>query len=164
MYGISDFGLSNNLGISIAKAKEYIEQYLSKYDDVRKYLDDVVKEVEQKGYATTIFGRRRYVPEIKANNAQVRAFGKRLAMNMPIQGAAADIIKLAMIKVDEHLTQKYPSARLLLQVHDELLIEARSDEAEQIKQEIQQIMEGAADLLVRLVVDAKVAKNWYDSK
>ena len=164
VYGISDFGLSNNLGISIAKAKEYIEQYLSKYDDVRKYLDDVVKEVEQKGYATTIFGRRRYVPEIKASNAQVRAFGKRLAMNMPIQGAAADIIKLAMIKGDEHLTQKYPSARLLLQVHDELLIEARSDEAEQIKQEIQQIMEGSADLLVRLVVDAKIAKNWYDSK
>ncbi len=164
VYGISDFGLSNNLGIPIAKAKEYIDQYLAKYEEVKAYLADVVKEVEQKGYATTIFGRRRYVPEIKASNAQVRAFGKRLAMNTPIQGAAADIIKLAMIKVDEHLAQNYPSAKLLLQVHDELLIEAREDEAQKIKQEVQQIMENSADLLVRLVVDAKIAKNWYDSK
>lgn len=164
VYGISDFGLSNNLGISIPKAKEYIEQYLDKYGEVKKYLDSIVQEVEQSGYATTIYGRRRYVPELKAKNAVVRGFGKRLAMNTPIQGAAADIIKLAMIEVDEYLTSCYPDAKLLLQVHDELIIQAKEEDAERIKSDIQKIMEGSTKLKVELKVDAKIGKSWFDTK
>lgn len=164
VYGISDFGLSNNLGISIAKAKEYIQQYLDKYEEVKKYLDDVIVEVEQSGFAETIYGRRRYVPELKAKNAVVRGFGKRLAMNTPIQGAAADIIKLAMIEVDEYLSQNHPDAKLLLQVHDELIIQARDEDAEAIRQEVQRIMEGSTKLKVELKVEAKIGKSWYDTK
>lgn len=164
VYGISDFGLSNNLGISIAKAKEYIQQYLDKYEEVKKYLDDVIVEVEQSGFAETIYGRRRYVPELKAKNAVVRGFGKRLAMNTPIQGAAADIIKLAMIEVDEYLSQNHADAKLLLQVHDELIIQARDEDAEAIRQEVQRIMEGATKLKVELKVEAKIGKSWYDTK
>ncbi|MDO5061985.1 MAG: DNA polymerase I [Peptostreptococcaceae bacterium] len=164
VYGISDFGLSNNLGISIAKAKEYIQQYLDKYEEVKKYLDDVIVEVEQSGFAETIYGRRRYVPELKAKNAVVRGFGKRLAMNTPIQGAAADIIKLAMIEVDEYLSQNHADAKLLLQVHDELIIQARDEDAEAIRQEVQRIMEGSTKLKVELKVEAKIGKSWYDTK
>lgn len=164
VYGISDFGLSNNLGISIAKAKEYIEQYLDKYDEVKKYLEDVVKEVEQSGHASTIYGRRRYVPELKAKNAVVRGFGKRLAMNTPIQGAAADIIKLAMIEVDGYLEKNHPDAKLLLQVHDELIIQAKQEDAEMLCSEIRRIMEGSTRLKVELRVEAKTGKSWYDTK
>lgn len=164
VYGISDFGLSNNLGISIPEAKKYISQYLDKYENVKRYLDDIVKEVEKEGYATTIFGRRRFVPEIKAKNVMVRNFGKRLAMNTPIQGAAADIIKLAMINVYYYLKENYADARLLLQVHDELIVKAKDDDAQKIKIEIEKIMENSADLLVRLEVETKVGKSWFDTK
>lgn len=164
VYGISDFGLSNNLGISIPKAKEYIEQYLDKYQAVKKYLADVVKEVEESGYATTLYGRRRYIPELKVKNAVVRGFGKRLAMNTPIQGAAADIIKLAMIHVDEYLSKNHPNAKLLLQVHDELIIQAKEEDAEKIKEEIQKIMEESTKLSVELKVDAEIGKSWFDTK
>lgn len=164
VYGISDFGLSNNLGIPMAQAKEYINSYLNKYQDVKSYLENIVKEVEISGYSQTIFGRRRYIPELKAKNATVRGFGKRLAMNTPIQGAAADIIKLAMIHVDQHLKANYPDAKLLLQVHDELIVQSPEKDSAKLEEEIQEIMENAAKLKVRLKVDAKSGKNWYDTK
>ncbi len=164
VYGISDFGLSNNLGISIPKAKEYIEQYLDKYEAVKGYLSEIVRTVEQQGYALTIYGRKRHIPELQAKNAVVRSFGKRLAMNTPIQGTAADIIKLAMLRVDEYLTKNYPSAKLLLQVHDELIIQADKEDAEKIKEEIRSIMEQSAELKVRLQVDVEVGESWFDTK
>lgn len=164
VYGISDFGLSTNLGISIPQAKEYINQYLEKYEDVKAYLHNIVEEIEETGYSKTIYGRRRYIPELKAKNAMVRGFGKRLAMNTPIQGSAADIIKLAMIEVDRHLRENYKGARLLLQVHDELIIQAKEEDAEKLGKEIIQIMENAAKLKVHLKVEASIGKSWLDTK
>lgn len=164
VYGISDFGLSTNLGISIPQAKEYINQYLEKYEDVKAYLHNIVEEIEETGYSKTIYGRRRYIPELKAKNAMVRGFGKRLAMNTPIQGSAADIIKLAMIEVDRHLRKNYKGARLLLQVHDELIIQAKEEDAEKLGKEIIQIMENAAKLKVHLKVEASIGKSWLDTK
>lgn len=164
IYGISDFGLSTNLGITMAEAKHYIEQYLNRYQDVKAYLTDIVEEVKEKGYSTTIFGRRRYIPELKAKNAMVRGFGKRLAMNTPIQGAAADIIKIAMIDVDRHLKANYPDAKLLLQVHDELIVQAKEADVEKLQTEIVEIMENAAQLRVKLEVEAKTGKSWFETK
>ena len=164
VYGISDFGLSNNLGISKNEAKKYIETYLDKYVNIKAFLSDVVTEVERTGYSTTIFGRRRYIPELKAKNMMVRNFGKRLAMNTPIQGTAADIIKLAMIKVYEYLEESGEDAKLILQVHDELILEAAQEQAESLKLKIKEIMEGVAELLVDLRVDIKTGKNWLETK
>ena len=164
VYGISDFGLSNNLGISKNEAKKYIETYLDKYVNIKAFLSDVVTEVERTGYSTTIFGRRRYIPELKAKNMMVRNFGKRLAMNTPIQGTAADIIKLAMIKVYEYLEESGADAKLILQVHDELILEAAQEQAESLKLKIKEIMEGVAELLVDLRVDIKTGKNWLETK
>ena len=164
VYGISDFGLSNNLGITMGEAKIYIEKYLDRYQDVKAYLSDIVEEVKETGYSTTIFGRRRYIPELQAKNAMVRGFGKRLAMNTPIQGAAADIIKIAMIEVDRHLKENYKNAKLLLQVHDELIVQAEPKDVEKLKPEIIEIMENAAQLRVKLEVEAKSGKSWYETK
>lgn len=164
IYGISDFGLSSNLGIPVSEAKKYIEKYLQRYEDVKKYLDDIVEEIKESGYSKTIFGRRRYIPELKAKNAIVRSFGKRLAMNTPIQGSAADIIKKAMIDVDKHLKENYPSAKLLLQVHDELIVQAEEKDIEKLQEEIVEIMENAVKLRVKLDVEAKTGKSWYDTK
>lgn len=164
VYGISDFGLSNNLGISKKEAKKYIEKYLEKYVKIKEFLDNVVDEVEKTGYSKTIFGRKRYIPELKAKNIMVRNFGKRLAMNTPIQGAAADIIKLAMIKVYEYLEENRVDAKLILQVHDELILEAREDIVEELEAKIKDIMENVADLLVDLDVDIKNGKSWLETK
>lgn len=164
VYGISDFGLSNNLGITKKEAKEYIDKYLEKYVNIKHFLDDVVKEVEETGYSKTIFGRKRYIPEIKAKNAMIKSFGKRQAMNTPIQGAAADIIKLAMIKVFEYLEESKVDARLVLQVHDELIVEASEDIAEELKLKIKDIMENVTKLLVELKVDIKSGNNWLETK
>ena len=130
----------------------------------KKYLEDIVKEIEKTGYSKTICGRRRYIPELKARNAMVRSFGKRLALNTPIQGSAADIIKLAMIQVDQYLKENYEDARLLLQVHDELIVQAREEDAQKIEEEMIRIMEEAVKLRVDLKVEASIGKSWLETK
>lgn len=164
VYGISDFGLSNNLNIPMKKAKEYIELYFRRYPGIKKYMDEVVKEVEEKGYSTTLVGRRRYIPELMSKNFVIKNLGRRLAMNTPIQGSAADIIKIAMNKVREYLERENVDAKLILQVHDELLIEVKKEEAEKVKDKVVELMENALELNVPLKVDANSAHSWYEGK
>ena len=164
VYGISDFALSQDLGITRAQAKEYIENYLTKYELVGKYLKDVVEQAKQTGYVTTIMGRRRPVPELKSTNHNIRSFGERVAMNMPIQGAAADIMKQAMLNLRDRLKAEEPEAQIVLQVHDELLVESPKDRAERIAEIVKQEMEQAVLLDVPLRVEVGVGDNWYNAK
>ena len=164
VYGISSFGLSQDLSITRKEAADYIEQYFQTYPDVKKFLDRQVQEAKEKGYTTTLFGRRRPVPELNSSNFMQRSFGERVAMNSPIQGTAADIIKIAMIRVWEALRKEGLSSRLILQIHDELLIETKESEAERVRQILETPMKGAADLSVSLEVDLHTGKNWYDAK
>ena len=164
VYGISSFGLSQDLSITRKEAADYIEQYFQTYPDVKKFLDRQVQEAKEKGYTTTLFGRRRPVPELNSSNFMQRSFGERVAMNSPIQGTAADIIKIAMIRVWEALRKEGLSSRLILQIHDELLIEKKESEAERVRQILETQMKGAADLAVSLEVDLHTGKNWYDAK
>ncbi|MBE6662274.1 MAG: DNA polymerase I [Ruminococcaceae bacterium] len=162
VYGIGAFSLAEDLGISRASAKEYIESYLATYPAVDRYLKDIIQEAYEKGYVTTSFGRRRYIPELAEKNKMRRSFGERVAMNSPIQGTAADIIKLAMIRVADALAEKGFDARILLQVHDELLIEARRDEADEVLALLRREMENAATLSVPLEAEVGVGENWYE--
>ncbi len=164
VYGISDFGLGEQLGIGRKAAKSYIDQYLEEYSGIKKYMEDIVETAKLKGYAQTQFGRRRYIQELKSNNYMVREFGKRAAMNTPIQGTAADIMKIAMIKVYNQIKEKNLKSKIVLQVHDEMMIEAPIEEKEQIKEIIKQSMESAAKLKVPLIADISEANNWYDCK
>ncbi len=164
VYGISDFGLSNNLGISKNTAKEYIETYLNRYPGVKRYMSEIVNKAEQDGYVVTYAGRRRYIPEINSKNNIVKNLGKRLAMNAPIQGSAADVIKIAMVKVFERLKEESLCSKLILQVHDELIIETKPEEIEKVKKVIKQEMENAVDLHVKLTVDVEAGASWYDTK
>ena len=164
VYGISDFGLGEQLGIGRKAAKAYIDQYLEEYSGIKKYMEDIVETAKLKGYAQTQFGRRRYIQELKSSNYMVREFGKRVAMNTPIQGTAADIMKIAMIKVYNKIKEKDLKSKIVLQVHDEMMIEAPIEEKEQIKEIIKQSMESAAKLKVPLIADISEASNWYDCK
>ena len=164
VYGISDYGLAEQLGISRKKAKEYIEQYLEKYSGIKKFMDQIVEEAREKGYVETLFHRRRYIPELTSNNYMVRQFGMRAAMNTPIQGTAADIMKIAMIQVYRRLQEEKLDAKLILQVHDELMIECRTEEKEAVKKLLQECMENAAQLDIPLKVEVSEATNWYDAK
>ena len=164
VYGISDFGLAEQLGISKKAAKSYIEQYLEEYSGVKQYMEEVVEIAKTKGYASTMFGRRRYIKELASNNYMVREFGKRAAMNTPIQGTAADIMKIAMIKVYTQIKKQNLKSKIVLQVHDEMMIEAPQEEKEQIKQILKQSMESAATLKVPLVAEIAEAPTWYDCK
>ncbi|HCC04653.1 MAG TPA: DNA polymerase I [Clostridiales bacterium] len=164
VYGISDFGLGEQLGIGRKAAKAYIDQYLEEYSGIKKYMEDIVETAKLKGYAQTQFGRRRYIQELKSSNYMVREFGKRAAMNTPIQGTAADIMKIAMIKVYNKIKEKDLKSKIVLQVHDEMMIEAPIEEKEQIKEIIKQSMESAAKLKVPLIADISEANNWYDCK
>lgn len=164
VYGISDFGLSNNLNISLKRAKEYIDLYFERYPRIKTYMDEVIHEVEKNGYSTTIVGRRRYIPEILSKNFVVKNLGKRLAMNTPIQGSAADIIKIAMNKVHAYLKEEKVEGSLILQVHDELLIEVKEEEAEKVKERVVSLMEEAVSLSVPLKVDANIGRSWYEGK
>ena len=164
VYGISDFGLAGQLGISKKEAKQYIESYLEKYSGIKKFMEDIVEKAKQQGYVETLFGRRRYIPELKSNNYMVRQFGSRVAMNMPIQGTAADIMKIAMIDVYNKLKEKNLKSRLILQIHDELIIEAYKEEKEEVKEILKSSMENAYKLNVPLIVDMCEADNWYDAK
>ena len=163
VYGISSFGLSQDLSISRKEAAEYIEQYFDTYPKVKEYLDTLVSDGKAKGYITTMFGRRRPIPELSSSNFMQRSFGERVAMNSPIQGTAADIIKIAMIKVWKALKEAGLKSKLILQVHDELLIETREDEVEQVRQILTENMQQAAQLKVKLAVDLHVGDNWYEA-
>ena len=163
VYGISSFGLSQDLSITKKEAAGYIESYFETYPGVKRFLDQLVKDAKEKGYVSTIFGRRRPVPELSSGNFMQRSFGERVAMNAPIQGTAADIIKIAMIRVNESLKDKGLRSRLILQVHDELLIEAWEEEMEQVEEILKQEMENAAVLSVQLEIDMKHGKDWYEA-
>ena len=164
VYGISDYGLSENLKITRKEAKKYIERYLDKYVNVKKYMENIVREAKTNGYVSTLLNRRRYLPEIKSSNFNIRSFAERTAMNTPIQGSAADIIKIAMVKVYSELRNKNLASKLILQVHDELIIEAPLEEKEEVSEIIRRCMEDAMELQVKLEVDLSVANNWYDAK
>ena len=164
VYGISSFGLSQDLSITRKEAAQYIEHYFETYPGIKKFLDDSVAHAKEKGYAVTLFGRRRPVPELKSSNFMQRNFGERVAMNAPIQGTAADIIKIAMIGVNEELKKRDMKSRLILQVHDELLIEADKSEVEEVKAILKDKMEHAADLSVPLIADMHTGENWYEAK
>ena len=164
VYGISSFGLSEDLSITKKEAAQYIENYFKTYPGIKTFLDNAVAQAKDKGYVDTLFGRRRPVPELSSSNFMQRAFGERVAMNSPIQGTAADIMKIAMIGVNNRLKEKQMKSRLVLQVHDELLIEAHVDEVEDVKQILAYEMEHAANLLVPLDVDMHVGDNWYEAK
>lgn len=164
VYGISAFGLSQDLSISKAEAAEYIEHYFASYPGVKSFLDHSVEEAKQKGYSTTIFSRRRPIPELSSSNFMTRSFGERVAMNAPIQGTAADIMKIAMIKVYEGIEKAGLRSRLILQIHDELLLEVCEDEEEQAREILSAAMESAASLAVKLEIDLHTGKNWYMAK
>ena len=164
VYGISDFGLAQNLGIPVKTAGSYIRRYFERYPGVQAYLKNCVAEAREKGYAETIYGRRRPMPELKSSNYNTRSFGERVAMNMPIQGSAADIIKIAMVHVDKALRDADLKGRLVLQIHDELIVDAPEGEAEAIKQLMETCMEQVADLNVKLIAEAATGKSWYDTK
>ena len=164
VYGISDFGLSEQLNISKKQAKKYIEQYLEKYSGIKKFMEEIVEEAKEKGYVETLFHRRRYIPELNSNNYMVRQFGARAAMNTPIQGTAADIMKIAMINVYNRLKKEKLDAQIILQVHDELIIETKIEEKEIVKTILKEEMENAMKLKVPLKVEVSEAENWYDAK
>ncbi len=163
VYGISSFGLSQDLSITRKEAQEYIQKYFETYPKIKEFLDGCVKDAKEKGYVTTMFGRRRQVPELKSSNFMQRSFGERVAMNAPIQGTAADIIKIAMVRVDRRLKEEGLRSRLLLQVHDELLVETHLEEIEQVKRILSEEMHGAAKLSVPLEIDMKRGENWYEA-
>ena len=164
VYGISDFGLSRNLNIKRSDAKDYIEKYLDSFPGVRQYMSDIIEEVRKTGYAQTMFGRRRYLPDINSTNFTIRSFGERTALNTPIQGSAADIIKIAMVRVSKRLKESQLKAKLILQIHDELIIDCPKTEVDQAEKILKYEMEHAAQLRVPLVADLKSADNWYDAK
>lgn len=164
VYGISSFGLSQDLSITRKEAAEYIEKYFETYPRIKGFLDSMVLEGKEKGYVTTMFGRRRPIPELKSSNFMQRSFGERVAMNSPIQGTAADIIKIAMNRVYQRLKEEGLKSRLVLQVHDELLIETHKDEVEQVSGILEEEMKNAAKLSVELEVDMHQGDNWYEAK
>lgn len=164
VYGISAFSLSEDIGVSRKEASEYIDAYFRKYPRVKDYLDETVKKAKADGFVNTVFGRRRYIPELSAKNKNLVAFGERVAMNTPIQGTAADIIKKAMVETDAALKAAGMKARLILQIHDELIVEAPADEAEAALALLKEKMENTVKLLVPLVADAHVGDSWFDAK
>ncbi len=164
VYGIGAFSLSNDIGVSIVEADRYIKGYLANYSGVAAFMENAKISAKEKGYAETYFGRRRYLPELQEKNAIRRGFGERVAMNMPIQGTAADIIKIAMIRVYERLKAEFPASKLIMQVHDELLIETPEKDAEKVAALLKETMEGASKMAVPFTVDVQYGKTWYDTK
>lgn len=164
IYGIGAFSLSKDIGVSLKEAKQYIENYLANYPKVSEFMDKTVSDGMKNGYVTTIFGRRRMIPELTSSNKVLQAFGKRAAMNAPIQGAAADIIKLAMVAVYRRLKKEKLDARLILQVHDELIIEAKEELAGKVEALLKEEMESAVSLAVPMTVDVHSGRSWYIAK
>ena len=164
VYGISEFSLADDIGVSRYEAKAYIDSYLTKYKGVRDYMKNVVADARKSGYTTTMYGRRRYIPELVNSNFNIRQGGERIALNTPIQGSAADIIKLAMIRVDKALREYYPEAKLILQVHDELIVECPENQAKDVAKLVSSQMEQVAELKVPLLAEAKWGNSWYEAK
>ena len=164
VYGIGEFSLAQDLKISIKEAKQYIENYLATYPSIKKYMEQTVADGRENGFVSTILGRRRYLPELRASNKNVQAFGERVAMNAPIQGSAADIIKIAMVSVYRRLKDEGLRSKLILQIHDELIVEAEPDEQERVENILRDEMENAMALTVPLKVDMNCGKTWYDTK
>lgn len=164
IYGMGDFSLSQDLHITKKEAKEYIDNYFEKYHNVRIYLDNIIRQAKEQGYVTTLFGRRRYIPELASNNHMIKSFGERVAMNTPIQGSAADIIKIAMVSTYRELKKQQLDARLILQVHDELIIEASKSDEDKVKQLLESCMENAVKLNVPLVAETHSGSTWYEAK
>ena len=164
VYGISEFSLSEDIGVTRYEAKAYIDNYLANYRGVRAYMKNVVEEARVSGFTKTMFGRRRYIPELKSSNFNIRSSAERMTLNTPIQGTAADLIKLAMIKVDRALAEHYAEAKLLLQVHDELIVECPEEIAEDVAKLVSKEMEAVARLNVPLVAEAKIGKSWFEAK
>ena len=164
VYGISDYGLSQNLNISRKKAKEFIDRYLEEFQGVKDFMESVVKEAREKDYVETLFHRRRYLPDIHSSNFNLRSFAERTAMNSPIQGSAADILKMAMIELDREMRDRQFKANLLLQVHDELIFEVPQDELESLQSLVEEVMENAVSLKVPLRADSNVGDNWFEAK
>ena len=164
VYGISEFGLAKNIGTSWKEAKNYIDTYLTKYSGIHTFMQNIVKEAKEKGYVSTLFNRRRYIPELKNKNKNIVQFGERIAMNTPIQGSAADIIKIAMNKLYKALKDNNLKSKLVMQVHDELIVETYKDELEKVKQLMRESMENVIKLDIPLDVDLNVGKSWYEAK
>lgn len=164
VYGISDYGLSQNLNIPRKAAKEYIDNYLSHFVGIKNYMAEEIKRGKEEGYVETIFKRRRYIPELNAKNFNIRSFGERIALNTPIQGSAADIIKISMVKVYNELKKRNMKSKLIIQIHDELVVDAAEDEVEKVKEIMRELMENSVDLNVKLSVDMNTGKNLYESK
>ena len=164
VYGISDFGLANQIKVSNKKAKQYINDYLEKYSGIKNFMDNIIEDAKEKGYVETLFGRRRYIPELKSSNYMVRKFGDRVAMNTPIQGTAADIMKIAMINVNKELKENKIDGKIVLQIHDELLLEVKEEQKEIAKEILKRNMENAMKLDVPLEVELSEGKNWYEVK
>ncbi len=163
VYGIGAFSLAKDIGVTNKEAKEYIDGYLNHYSGVAEYMNKMIEKAKDKGYSETLFKRRRYLPELASSNHMLKAFGERVARNMPIQGTAADIIKIAMIKTDERLEKENMKSRLILQVHDELIVEAPEEEAEKALKIVTEEMENACKMKVKLLADGKIGKTWYDA-
>lgn len=164
VYGISDYGLSKQLDVSRAEAAHYIEEYFKRYSGVKAYMEQMIATAKRQGYVETMFGRRRYLPDINHSNFNLRSFAERTAINTPIQGTAADIIKIAMVQVARALAQAQVKSRLLLQVHDELVLELVKSEEEQVAKLVKTTMEQAATLAVPLLADVATGKNWAETK
>ena len=164
VYGIGGFSLAKDIGTSVKEASDYIKRYMMNYPSIDTYLTEVVERAKEDGFTTTVFGRRRYIPELNMQNGNMKAFGKRVAMNAPIQGTAADIIKLAMLRVDERLLRDCPEAHLVMQVHDELIVECPDDSVELVKRILKEEMEGVATLSVPLTVEVTSGKNWLEQE
>jgi DNA polymerase-1 len=164
VYGISAFALSDDLHVSMAQAKEYMEKYFEHYAGVRAYMSRVVEQGKEDGFVSTLYHRRRWLPELKSSNFNMRSFGERVALNMPIQGTAADIIKLAMVRVADRLRTENLRARLIMQVHDELIVECPAEEQQRVEQLLAEEMEAVMTLAVPLIAEAHSGRNWLEAK
>jgi DNA polymerase-1 len=160
LYGISDFGLAQSAGMSRAEAKQFIAEYLARFPKIKSYIDGVLERARNNGFVTTLFGRRRYLPDLRSRVYPLRAAAERMAINAPAQGSAADIIKLAMVKLGQLFAQSKLRARMVLQVHDELIFDVPEDEVKAIRAHVKEAMENVVQLAVPLVVDFKVGPNW----
>ena len=163
VYGISAFSLSQDIGVSPKEAQAYMDAYFAEFSGVRNYMNEIMEKAEKDGYVSTLYGRRREIPELKNSKYAVREFGKRVALNMPIQGTAADIMKLAMIEAFKRLKESGLQAKLVLQVHDELIVECPAEEAEQVSKILEESMSGVAELSVPLQVEVKTGLNWAEA-
>ena len=164
VYGISAFSLSQDIGVTVAEAKDYMERYFATYTGVKAYMEQVVEEARERGFVETLLHRRRALPELKSSNFNLRSFGERVALNMPIQGTAADIIKLAMVRVADRLQAEKLRARLIMPVHDELIVECPAEEQQRVEQLLAEEMEAVMTLAVPLIAEAHSGRNWLEAK